>query len=120
MRGGFRATIIVVRNDATVILSHCFSELGAEQKEHRGIRRRTDLPEVRQVPHDADGELETGPGARPHVLAGVRVHQRVPVRVVSAARVRAPVPADDQAVHRVGHAEIRHGQPLLRPHEVRT
>lgn len=98
-----------------------FPELGAEQEKHRRVRRRADPLEVHQKHSDADDELdETGTWARQHVPAGVRVHQRVPVCVLSSPRVRAPVPADDQAVHRVGRAEIRHGQPLLHPHEVRA
>lgn len=79
------------------------------------------MPQVHQVPSDADDQLETGNGtARQHVPAGLRMHQRVPVRVVSAARVRTAVPVDDPAVHRVGRTEVRHDQSLLSAHEVRS
>lgn len=97
-----------------------FAELGAEQQERFGIRQRDDRPQVCQKRSHADGELETRSGTRQHVLAGVRVHERFPVRVVSAARVRTEVQTDDQEVHRIGYEEIRHDQQLLSSHEVRT
>lgn len=97
-----------------------FAELGPEQKKHRRIRRRTHLSEVYQVPTYANVKLETGNGKRQHVPASFRVHQRFPVGVMSAARVRAAVSVDDQTVHRVGLAKIRHDQPLLSSDEVRT
>lgn len=79
------------------------------------------MPQIHQVPSDADDQLETGNGtARQHVPAGVCVHQRVPVRVMSAARVRTAVPVDDPTVHRLGRAEVRHDQSLLPAHEVRS
>lgn len=52
--------------------------------------------EILQVQYVADDRLETGyRAARQHVFTSIRVHQRVPVGVVSVARVRAPLPADD-------------------------
>lgn len=97
-----------------------FAELGAEQQEHFGIRQRADRLQVCQKRSHADGELETRGGTRQHVLAGVRLHERFPVRVVSAARVRTEVQTNDQEVHRIGYEEIRHDQQLLSSHEVRT
>lgn len=79
------------------------------------------MPQVHQVPSDADDQLETGNGtARQHVPAGVCVHQRFSVRVMSAARVRTAVPVNDPTVHRLGRPEVRHDQSLLSTHEVRS
>lgn len=103
------------------------AEFGAEQEIHGEIRRRIAVRDVRrrrwrrpELQPVTVAQMESGSGIRQFVLAGVRVHQRISVRLVSAARVRAPVQANDQTVHRIGYPEIRHDQPTAFPHEVRT
>lgn len=71
------------------------AQLGTKQKEYLGICQRAYHTQVHQKQSHADDKLETRSGTRQHILTGVRLHERFPVRIMSVARIRTAVQTDD-------------------------